>query len=114
VQRRQLLALGLAAAAGAALPQPQERVIRIVARKFEYSPSEITLQKGVPVVLELTSEDVIMGFSAPDFKAGAEIVPGKVARVRLVPDRVGSFDFFCDVFCGEFHEDMAGKIHVVA
>ena len=52
-------------------------MIRIVAKKFEFMPGEITLEKGVPVVLELTTEDVAMGFSAPDFKADVEIVPGK-------------------------------------
>jgi cytochrome c oxidase subunit 2 len=113
-QRRRLLALGLAAVAGAVFPQAREKVIRIVARKFEYTPSELTLEKGVPVVIELTTEDVTMGFSAPDFKVDAEIVPGQVARVRLIPDKVGTFEFACDIFCGEGHENMSGTIHVVA
>ena len=114
-KRRRLLAAGIAAAAGAAFGAAvfaQEKVIRIVAKKFEYTPSEITLQKGVPVVLELTTEDVAMGFFAPDFKVDVEIVPGKTVQVRLVPDKTGSFDFICDIFCGDGHEDMAGKIHV--
>jgi cytochrome c oxidase subunit II len=112
MKRRQLL---LALAAGLLFgpaARSQERVIRIVAKKFEFTPSEIRLEKGVPVTLELTTEDVAMGFSAPDFKADVEIVPGKVARLRLVPDKAGSFDFICDVFCGDGHEDMGGKIHV--
>jgi cytochrome c oxidase subunit 2 len=37
-----------------------------------------------------------------------------VTRLRFTPDRVGSFEFVCDNFCGEFHEDMAGKIRVTA
>jgi cytochrome c oxidase subunit 2 len=113
--RRRLVAAGLAGAAFAALgyAQQQEKVIRIVARKFEFTPAEITLEKGVPVILELTTEDVTMGFSAPDFKADVEIVPGRAVRVRLVPDKAGTFDFICDVFCGDGHEDMGGRIHVV-
>ncbi len=112
MKRRQLL---IALAAGALFgpaARSQERVIRIVAKKFEFTPSEIRLEKGVPVMLELTTEDVAMGFFAPDFKADVEIVPGKVARVRLVPDKAGTFEFICDVFCGDGHEDMGGKIHV--
>ncbi len=113
-QRRRLVVAGAAIAAfgAAAFAQPKEKVIRIVAKKFEFMPAEITLERGVPVLLELTTEDVLMGFSAPDFKTDVEIVPGKVARVRLVPDRPGTFEFICDVFCGEGHEDMGGKIHV--
>jgi cytochrome c oxidase subunit 2 len=113
-QRRRLVFAGIASAAfgATAFAQLTEKVIRIVARKFEYTPGEITLQKGVPVVLELTTEDVAMGFYAPELKIDVEIVPGKVVQVRLVPEKVGSFDVSCNVFCGEGHEDMAGKIHV--
>ena len=111
--RRRLLAAGVAAACGASLlARAQEKVVRITARKFEYSPAEVRLNVGEPVVLELVTEDVTMGFYLPDFKTGAEIVPGKVARVRLVPDRPGSFEFVCDVFCGEGHEDMSGRLVV--
>jgi cytochrome c oxidase subunit 2 len=111
--RRRLLAAGIATVFGAgAFAQSGEKVIRIVAKKFEYAPAEITLEKGVPVVLELTTEDVAMGFYAPDFKVDAEIVPGKTIQVRLVPDKAGTFDFSCNVFCGDGHEDMSGKIHV--
>ncbi len=66
----------------------------------------------MPVVLELTAEDVTMGFFAPDFKVDMEIVPGKTVQVRLLPDKTGTFDFSCNVFCGDGHEDMSGKIHV--
>ena len=112
-QRRRLIFASIASAFGAAVfAQPAEKVIRIVAKKFEFIPAEITLEKGVPVMLELTTEDVAMGFSAPDFKVDVEIVPGKVARVRLLPDKAGTFEYICDVFCGDGHEDMGGKIHV--
>ena len=96
------------------MTRAEERVIRISAKKFEFTPSEITLKKGEPVVLELTTEDVTMGFYAKELNASAEIVPGKVTPLRLVPDKTGSFDFICDVFCGDGHEDMGGKIHVTA
>jgi cytochrome c oxidase subunit 2 len=119
-KRRRLLAAGAAAAVGAAcsaayvLAQTPEQVIHVTARKFAFLPGEITLKQGVPVILEFVSADVVMGFNAPDFKVRADIVPGQVARVRLVPQQLGSFDFLCDIFCGDGHEGMNGKIHVVA
>jgi len=112
-QRRRLVFAGIASAAFGAVAFAQEKVIRIVAKKFEFIPAEITLEKGVPVVLEFTAPDVAMGFSAPDFKVDVEIPPGKAVQVRLVPENAGTFDFICDVFCGEGHEDMGGRIHVV-
>jgi cytochrome c oxidase subunit 2 len=117
-ERRRVLAAGAAALAGAAFgavfAQPQERVIRVTARKFEFVPETIELKKSEPVVLEFTTADVLMGFNAPDFKVRADIAPGQVARVRLAPDRIGEFDFFCDNFCGEGHETMSGRIRVTA
>ena len=97
-----------------AVAQPQERVVKIVARKFAYLPGEVTLKKGEPVVLEFTSADVVMGFNAPDFNIRADIVPGQVARVRFVPDKTGEFEYLCDIFCGDGHEQMHGRIKVVA
>ena len=108
---------GFLAAGGGALALaagPKEKVIKITARRFTYLPNEVTLKKGVPVVLEFTSADVVMGFNAPDFNVRADIVPGQVARVRLVPDKVGSFTYLCDIFCGDGHEQMNGTIRVVA
>ena len=120
--RRRLLSAALVAAAGAAtamvgvraLGQAEETVVPIRVKKFEYLPAEITLKVGVPVVFELTSEDVTMGFNLPDFKLRTDVVPEKVTRLPFTPDRTGTFDFYCDVFCGDGHEDMSGKMRVVA
>ena len=108
------LLLGAATVGLRAAAQPKEQVIKILARRFTYSPNQLKLKKGVPVVLELTSADVIMGFSVPEFQARADIIPGRVARLRLVPDKEGTFTFLCDIFCGSGHETMNGTITVVA
>ena len=94
------------------LAAPAEKVIPVVAKRFDYTPSVIKLKKGVPVVLELTTKDVVMGFSAPDFSVRADIIPEKVARLRIVPDKTGTFTFVCDIFCGTGHEQMEGTIVV--
>ena len=108
------LLLGAGTIGVRAAAQPKEKVIKILARRWTYSPNPITLKKGVPVVLELTTADILMGFSVPDFQARADIIPGKVARVRLMPDKVGTFTFLCDIFCGSGHETMNGTITGVA
>ena len=90
-----------------------ERVIRVTAKKFEYSPSEITVKKGVPIVLELTSLDRQHGFNLKAFGVRAAINPGEVTRVRIVPQQTGRFPFACDIFCGGGHDDMNGELVVV-
>jgi cytochrome c oxidase subunit II len=92
--------------------QPAEKVIHIVAKKFEFTPGEITVKKGEPVALEIKSEDVRHGFSLPDFNARASIEPGKTSTVRFTPDKAGRFTFACDVFCGDGHEEMSGTLNV--
>jgi len=99
--------------ATAAVPPGAEQVVHITAKRFEYTPSEITLKKGVPVILELTALDRDHGFKVPEFGVRADVKLGEVARVRIVPDHTGRFEFRCDVFCGDGHEDMAGEIVVV-
>jgi cytochrome c oxidase subunit 2 len=90
-----------------------ERVIRISASTFEFTPSRITVKKGEPVLLELTSKDRHHGFKLAQFHIQVDIKPGAVEHVRLVPDKTGTFTFFCDVFCGGGHEDMSGIIEVI-
>jgi len=90
-----------------------EQIIRISASHFEFKPSQITLRKGVPVTLELISQDRHHGFKLAEFHLRADIQPGIVEKIRFVPDKVGNFTFLCDVFCGDEHEDMSGTLRVI-
>jgi len=118
LKRRQLLigatAFGLSALSAYAFSQPEPNVIKITAMRFDYSPNQIHLKKDVPVVLEFTSLDIVMGFSLPDFNVRTDIIPGMLTRVSFTPDKMGEFLFHCDIFCGAGHEDMTGVIIVGA
>ena len=89
-----------------------ERVVHVTAKKFEYSPSEIHVKKGEPVVLEFVSLDRKHGFEVPELGLSTEIDPKAPSRVRFVPQKEGRFPFHCSVFCGDGHEDMTGEIVV--
>jgi cytochrome c oxidase subunit II len=106
--------LGLVLAAWRVQAQDGPRVIPVSAKKFAYDPDEINLKVGESVAIELKSLDVVMGFNCPDFKVRADILPGRVSRVELKPDKAGTFPFFCDIFCGSGHEDMSGAFIVAA
>lgn len=92
--------------------QPAEQMIKITAKKFEYSPDKITLKKGVPVTLELTSLDRLHGFNCPGLNLRSDITPEKVSTIRFTPEKIGTFEFHCDVFCGIGHGEMTGTITV--
>ena len=116
MRRRVVVALLFGSALGgvACLAAESPAEIRISAKKFEYHPNKVTAKLGQPVVFVLTSEDRIHGFKMPDFGIRTDIVPDRETRVSLTPPKAGTFTFFCDIFCGDGHEDMNGTLVVEA
>lgn len=99
-------------AAGPTEDASGETVVRVTARASEFSPREIVVERGIPVILELVSKDRDHGFNLPDFGLRADIIPGRVTRVRLTPAQAGRFQFYCDVYCCPGHEYMTGTLEV--
>jgi cytochrome c oxidase subunit 2 len=98
-----------------ALAQAEEpQVVKLVAQRFRYTPAEFQVKAGRPVVLEFTSLDFVHGFNLPGLKLRADLPPGVVTRVRLTADKPGVYEFLCDNFCGDKHEEMEGRMVVVA
>lgn len=116
MDRRRFIAsagLGALAIATHTIAAPKApRVVKIVAKRFTYTPSVVKLKKGEPVVFELTTEDVPMGMNIPDFKVRSDIIPGRTTKLAFTPDKAGAFTFVCDLFCGDGHEGMEGKLVV--
>jgi len=108
-----LAVAGCVAGAELTHKSPPVQTVQVLAQKFDFTPDEIKVKKGVPVDLELTTLDRLHGFDVPSLGLRAEIVPGNTTHVRFTPDKTGRFLFHCDVFCGEGHEDMDAAIIVV-
>jgi len=89
------------------------RVIEITAKRFAFSPNQITIKKGETVKLRLTSEDVTHGFFMRALKIDEDIEPGKPTEVTLTPQNAGTFTTICDHFCGVNHGNMNMTITVV-
>ena len=107
-----LAVAGCVAATQIAPKAPQAQTVEILAQKFNFTPDELKLKKGVPADLELTTLDRLHGFDVPGLGLRAEIVPGQTTHVKFTPDKAGRYLFHCDVFCGEGHEDMDAAIIV--
>lgn len=86
--------------------EEQPRVIEIHARRFSFSPAEITLTKGEKVTLALTSDDTTHGLSIPALGVNATITRGKVTNVEVTPQQAGTFHGMCSHFCGVGHGSM--------
>jgi cytochrome c oxidase subunit 2 len=90
--------------------EPAAQVVKITAQRFQYTPNEFRVKAGQPVVLEFTSLDFVHGFHMPELKLRADLPPGTTTRVRLVAPKPGVYDFLCDNFCGDGHEQMNGRM----
>lgn len=102
----------LGAALGTEKDAGQEQVVQVTARRFTFTPDEIVVQRGRPVLLEIASEDFVHGLNVPALKFRADLPPGQVTRVHFTPERAGEYPFLCDNFCGAGHEEMQGRIVV--
>ncbi len=107
-----LAVAGCVAAAEVAPKAPQVQTVEILAQRFNFTPDEIKVKKGVPVDLELTTLDRLHGFNVPGLGLRTEIVPGQTTHVKFTPDKAGRYLLHCDIFCGEGHEDMDAAIIV--
>ena len=86
--------------------------IEIRAHRYTYEPHEITLTKGQPVTLVLSSEDVTHGLMIPELGVKVEIHKGEPTEVSLTPQQTGTFQGQCAYFCGPGHGNMKLTIHV--
>lgn len=113
-----LLAMAGLAAAFAPLPvpviAPQERAFQIEARQFSYAPSEIHVNPGDTVTIQLVSTDVVHGLYIDGYDLSAEADPGQSATMTFKANKPGSFRFRCNVTCGAMHPFMIGKLTVGA
>ena len=73
---------------------------------------ELHLPVGRPVVLRLTSADVIHGFWVPELGGKLDMLPDGVNVLQLQADEAGEWGSQCAEFCGLEHATM--RVHVVA
>ena len=89
------------------------KVIEITAKRFQFTPSEITLKRGEPVILRLTSTDRVHGFMSKPLKIDTDIPSDTTKDVAVTPDAAGNFTVICDHYCGTGHGNMKMKVTVV-
>ena len=99
--------------APAVIPTGQIKSFDITAQRFTYTPSQITVNRGDNVKLSLTSTDVIHGFQLDGYGITKTLNPGETVTVEFLADKVGTFEFRCNIPCGEGHLDMKGSLTVL-
>jgi cytochrome c oxidase subunit II len=92
--------------------QEKPQHIAIVAKRFDFSPGDVTVKKGVPVTIALTSEDVDHGVKFRELNVVVNAKKGETKEVTFTPDKVGTFVGQCSIFCGAGHGAMKMTLHV--
>ena len=94
--------------------QPTPHRIEVVAKRFRFQPSELTVKQGEPVLLVVKSEDVGHGLRFKELNVDVKTPKnGGTAQVQFTPAVAGDFVGHCSVFCGTGHGSMILTLHVV-
>lgn len=103
---KRLCLLLLLAASLASAQQPAPRVVEITAKRFEYAPNVVTLQRGEPVTIRLTSLDRAHGLLVKPLGIDLDAGHGDPDEVTITPKAAGTFPAICDHYCGMGHGNM--------
>jgi cytochrome c oxidase subunit II len=91
------------------------KIIDVVARKFEFEPSQIEVMEGDHVRLVVRSADGVHGIAIKKFKVSKMVPRGREpVTIDFVASTPGTFPILCSEFCGDGHEDMTGTLVVRA
>ncbi len=100
---------------------PGAMPVRVIAEQwawvFEYPDGKTTKELRVPVdapiVLHMTSRDVIHSLYIPAFRVKEDVVPGMETQLWFQADRVGTYRLFCAEYCGVGHSAMMSQVVVM-
>ena len=86
--------------------------------KFNSADDAVTLDDlripvGTPILIELTSTDVIHDFYLPNFRLKQDAIPGRVTRMTFTARETGEYEIACSQHCGVNHYKMRGILTVL-
>ncbi|MBL4616038.1 MAG: cytochrome c oxidase subunit II [Magnetovibrio sp.] len=85
--------------------------------EFEYpdgtETEELKMPIGEPVVLRMTSEDVLHNFGVPEYRVKEDVMPGRITYIWINPVEAKETIVQCAEFCGQNHSEMTTKVSAV-
>ncbi|MCB8966871.1 MAG: cytochrome c oxidase subunit II [Ardenticatenaceae bacterium] len=103
--------------------KPNEMVIEVTGKQWQWSFSypeqdvkspQLYLPVNQPVVLQMTSQDVLHSFWVPEFRVKQDLVPGRTTTLRFTPTLAGDYKVRCAEICGLEHANMLADVRVVS
>jgi cytochrome c oxidase subunit II len=106
------------------IPQdPNAMRISVTGRQFEWqfdypgtsvsSTNELVIPVGRPVIMEVTSEDVIHSFWVPNLYGKIDANPGRTNRIWFEARDPGTYRGVCAELCGDAHAQMLFRVEAM-
>jgi len=73
-----------------------------------WTQNQLNLPVGRPVIVHLSSKDVIHSFGLPQMRVKQDAIPGVEQRLWFTPTRTGEWEIACSQLCGLGHYRMRG------
>jgi cytochrome c oxidase subunit 2 len=74
----------------------------------------MTIPVKRPLVMQITSRDVIHNFALPNMRLAQDAIPGMSVGMWFEPIKIGSYEAVCGQLCGNGHSFMSGYVEVVS
>jgi cytochrome c oxidase subunit 2 len=74
--------------------------------------NQLTLPVDKPVLVHLSSKDVIHSFGLYEMRVKQDAVPGLDMPVWFIPTRIGDYEIACSQLCGLGHYRMRGFVNI--
>ncbi len=74
--------------------------------------SELHIPLDRPVIIEVSSKDVIHNFALPSMRVAQDAIPGSIIPLWFKPIKVGTYEIVCGQLCGLGHYGMRGSLVV--
>ncbi len=85
--------------------------------EYEYeggvTSDELVVPVGQPVVLRMTSNDVIHSFGLTEYRLKEDMMPGRVTYIWFYPKEEKTTNVVCVEFCGNSHSEMYSAVRVI-
>jgi cytochrome c oxidase subunit 2 len=75
--------------------------------------NDLRIPVDTPILIEMTSTDVIHDLYLPNFRIKQDAVPGRVTRLTFSARETGEFEIACSQHCGVNHYKMRGLLKVL-
>ena len=75
--------------------------------------NDLRIPEGAPVIIELTSSDVLHSIYLPHLRQKIDAVPGTVNHLWFEAKKAGRYEIACAQHCGMAHYKMAGVVTVM-